>query len=100
MFCRHVVSVAIIVTLFGASTVFMLLSAQNVQSVLDDTAHVHISFCYWLIIIAALLVPLSWLGTPNDFWLVENCVFNVLECGNNQKDGPHDKKTQKCLTRT
>ena len=48
----------------------MLLASENVQSLLYQNAGVDISFCYWLLVVAAVLVPLSWLGTPKDFWLV------------------------------
>ncbi len=31
-------------------------------------AGVHVTFCVWLVVMAGILVPLSWLGTPKDFW--------------------------------
>ncbi|XP_059143845.1 uncharacterized protein LOC131931158 isoform X2 [Physella acuta] len=64
---RLIVSCAINFTLFGVSVVFLLLSSQNIQSLVKDAGR-DISFCYWLIIVAGALLPLTWLGTPKDFW--------------------------------
>ncbi len=68
--CRIIILVAIEVNLFGSSAVFMLLASENVQSILQQHAGVDISFCYWLLVVTAVLLPLSWLGTPKDFWSV------------------------------
>ncbi|XP_071495864.1 uncharacterized protein [Diadema antillarum] len=54
-------------TLFGVSTVFLLLAADNMQTLVHSSKLV---FCVWLPIIAVCLVPLTWLGTPKDFWPV------------------------------
>lgn len=67
MWGRYAVSLAINITLFGVGTVFLLLSAENIQSLIKAAGH-HFSFCYWLLIIWAVLTPLTWLGTPKDFW--------------------------------
>ncbi|CAH1798297.1 unnamed protein product [Owenia fusiformis] len=67
---RYPVSFCINFTLFGVSTVFLLLAAQNIQSLIFSWTGTHFSYCILLIILAAILLPLSWLGTPNDFWFV------------------------------
>ncbi|BFZ24661.1 hypothetical protein BsWGS_27700 [Bradybaena similaris] len=64
---RLIVSCAINITLFGVAVVFLLLASENIQS-LVKSAGKDISFCYWLIIVAGALLPISWLGTPKDFW--------------------------------
>lgn len=64
---RYLVSFSINFTLFGVSTVFLLLAAENIQALIKDVGH-DISFCYWLLLIAAILLPVTWLGTPKDFW--------------------------------
>ena len=64
---RYIVSGCVDVTLFGVSTVFLLIAAQNVQSLFLQ-AGITVSFCYWLPIMAAIMIPASWLGTPKDFW--------------------------------
>lgn len=66
-FGRYLVSFSINFTLFGVSTVFLLLASENVQALIDDL-HKDVSFCYWLMILAAILTPVVWLGTPKDFW--------------------------------
>lgn len=64
---RLVVSCSINLTLFGVSVVFLLLASENLQ-LLVSHAGKDISFCIWLLIVAAFLCPTSWLGTPKDFW--------------------------------
>ncbi|CAG5130404.1 unnamed protein product [Candidula unifasciata] len=66
-FGRLVASCSINVTLFGVSVVFLLLASENLQSLVRNAGR-DISFCYWLIIVAGALCPISWLGTPKDFW--------------------------------
>ncbi|XP_035213521.1 amino acid transporter AVT1J-like isoform X1 [Stegodyphus dumicola] len=63
---RYIVSFCIDFTLFGVATVFLLLSSQLIGNL---AAQWGISFCYWILILAAFLGPLMWLGTPEDFWL-------------------------------
>ncbi|CAH1798298.1 unnamed protein product [Owenia fusiformis] len=67
---RYPVSFCINFTMFGGATVFLLLAAQNIQSLILAWSGTDFSYCILLIILAAVLLPLSWLGTPNDFWFV------------------------------
>ena len=50
--------------------VFLLLIAGNLANLVESLSHHQKSFhtCYWLLIVVAFLTPLSWLGTPKDFW--------------------------------
>lgn len=66
-FGRYLVSVSINFTLFGVSVVFLILAADNIEDMLK-TVTKDISFCYWIILLAAALVPFVCLGTPKDFW--------------------------------
>ena len=66
---RVVVALTIDITLIGVATVFLLIACQNVESLLNGIG-VKVSFCYWLLVITAGLIPLSWLGTPKDIWYV------------------------------
>ncbi|CAF1684279.1 unnamed protein product, partial [Adineta ricciae] len=50
-----------------AGVVFLLLAAQNLQS-LFDAIHAHLPVCVWIIIVAAALLGPCWLGTPKDSW--------------------------------
>ncbi|XP_023239379.1 amino acid transporter AVT1J-like isoform X1 [Centruroides sculpturatus] len=63
---RYVVSFCVDFTLIGVSTVFLLLCSQLVQQLVCSLYD--LSFCFWILIIAAILCPLMWLGTPSDFW--------------------------------
>lgn len=62
---RYFVSTCLDITLIGVSTVFLLLAAQLVGNLATSFG---LSFCYWILILAAILCPLVWLGTPNEFW--------------------------------
>ncbi|XP_022112040.1 amino acid transporter AVT1E-like [Acanthaster planci] len=64
---RYAVTLCVNLTLFSVTTVFLLVSSQLFQTLLQ-MAEVNISFCAWVPIIAAVLCPLTWLGTPKDFW--------------------------------
>ena len=57
-------------TLFGAGTVYLLLSSQIIQELLEYIIP-NVGFCIWFLIIAALLCPAMWLGTPKDFRYVK-----------------------------
>ncbi|XP_015927645.1 uncharacterized protein [Parasteatoda tepidariorum] len=61
----YFVSFCIDVNLLGVGIVFLLLSAQLISSLASNWG---ISFCYWVLILGAILCPLMWLGTPEDFW--------------------------------
>merc|ERR1719499_1364807 len=45
---------------------------------------VHLTLCTWMVIVAAALTPLTWMGTPKDFWpiavgaLITTCVACLL----------------------
>ncbi|KAL3882288.1 hypothetical protein ACJMK2_028650 [Sinanodonta woodiana] len=93
-FGRLLVSFSINFTLFGVACVFLLIASENIQSLLSD-AGVNISFCYWSIVIAGVLTPLTWLGTPSDFWFVAvgatcaTAVACVILVANMIKDKPN-----------
>ncbi|XP_045138356.1 amino acid transporter AVT1B-like [Portunus trituberculatus] len=65
----YIVNVVQCVTLFGVSIVTILLSAEIVESVLNPLLP-NVTVCTWLVVCGAVLVPLSWLGTPKEFWHV------------------------------
>jgi len=65
---RYVSVFCIIVTLYGAGTVFIVLISQLFRSIFINWAEVNLSLCLWMVLVAALLIPLTWMGTPKDFW--------------------------------
>ena len=65
----RVVSVACICfTLYGAGCVFMVLISQLLGSLLEAYTADYLSLCEWLALVALFLIPLTWLGSPKDFW--------------------------------
>lgn len=56
------------ISMFGASVAFLILSAQNISHLLHDWFNFNINYCYMVLIIAACLLPILFLGTPKDFW--------------------------------
>uniref|UniRef100_A0A0L8IEA3 Amino acid transporter transmembrane domain-containing protein n=1 Tax=Octopus bimaculoides TaxID=37653 RepID=A0A0L8IEA3_OCTBM len=63
-FGRFIVSCCINITLFGGCVVFLLLGA----TLLTDLTAPALPLCHSVLVIAGALVPISWLGTPKDFW--------------------------------
>ena len=64
---RHVIYIcaaSVVWTLFGASIVFMELMA----GIMEDLTRGALPACVWIVVVAGVLVPLTWLGTPKDFW--------------------------------
>ncbi|MEW8544066.1 MAG: hypothetical protein AB2693_11075 [Candidatus Thiodiazotropha sp.] len=66
IFCRYLVTVAINFTNFGTVVVYILLAAENIELLLSSL--VGFSFCYISIIVAVVVLPITWLGTPKEFW--------------------------------
>lgn len=60
--------VCITLTLYGGGCVFIVLIAQLLGSILSTWAGLHLTLCLWMVIVAAFLTPLTWMGTPKDFW--------------------------------
>jgi vesicular inhibitory amino acid transporter len=64
---RYLLIFVIYFQLLGAGVVFLLLAAQNLQS-LFDAVHAHLNICIWIVIVAVVLLGPCWLGTPKDSW--------------------------------
>ena len=62
--------VGMIIALWGGCTVFLSLIAGMFKSLLDNVEGFQLGYenCVWMVIVAALLIPITWLGTPKDFW--------------------------------
>ena len=63
---RFVVTASINMTMYGGAVVYILLAAENISELIPKKAD--FSFCYIAVIIACVLLPTTWLGTPKDFW--------------------------------
>ena len=55
--------------LFGGTIVFLLLSAEMTDSILSQYS-VNVRFCEWILIIGFCLMPITFFGSPVDFWPV------------------------------
>lgn len=67
---RVIVTVTINVSLIGICVAFLIIISENVTVLLN----IHnFNNCVMMAIVALLLCPLSWLGTPKDFWQVALC---------------------------
>lgn len=70
---RHAITITLNVQLFLTCVVYLLLAAEIVGSFVSFHAghiHQHGNLRIWLIIIALVITPLTWLGSPKDFWFV------------------------------
>jgi vesicular inhibitory amino acid transporter len=71
VWCKRAVSVCVNLTLIGTATVFLVIVGQNVTQLLRSWApQSDISFCYYILMAAAILLPCTYLGSPADFWQV------------------------------
>ena len=75
--------IAISLTLYGGGCVFIVLIAQLLGSLIGS-AGFSLSLCVWMVIVAVCLTPLTWMGTPKDFWpiavgaLITTCLACLL----------------------
>ena len=86
---RVVSTLAIALTLYGGCCVFLVLISQLLGSLIYQSCGVQLSLCVWMVIVAALVTPLTWLGTPKDFWgiavgallsTMAACVLIIVNC--------------------
>lgn len=68
-FGRQCVSICNYFTLFGVATVYLLLASQMMYTLISEYVQ-ELSFCVWILILAIVLTPPTWLGSPKDFWIV------------------------------
>jgi len=64
---RIISMIAISLTLYGGGCVFIVLIAELLGSLVASVGF-SMSLCAWMLIVAICLTPLTWLGTPKDFW--------------------------------
>ncbi|XP_037788596.1 amino acid transporter AVT1B-like [Penaeus monodon] len=60
---RRAALVSVIINLYGSTTVYIILISQMVSSMESV-----LSTCALVLIVGTCLIPLTWLGTPKDFW--------------------------------
>jgi len=80
---RIVSMIAISLTLYGGGCVFIVLISQLLGSLMGSIG-IDLSLCVWMVIVAGCLIPLTWMGTPKDFWpiavgaLATTCIACLL----------------------
>ena len=62
-------SVCVAITLYGSGCVVIVLMGDFLKNIFDYFG-AELSTCVWMIIVAGIMAPLCWFGTPADFWLV------------------------------
>jgi len=78
---RVISLISICITLYGGGCVFIVLIAQLLGSLMT-AAGVHLTLCTWMVIVAGILTPLTWAGTPKDFWpiAVGALITTIVAC--------------------
>ena len=66
IWASRTVAVLIDITLFSVSTVFLLIVSENFQC----SFGFEMKYRYWIIVVAAILIPASWLESPKDSWWI------------------------------
>jgi len=80
---RLLCTVCICLTLYGAGCVFIVLIASCFESLFETVlGESNPSTCLWMVIVAVSLTPLTWLGSPKDFWpiAVGALLTTVIAC--------------------
>lgn len=64
---QYITEVSLNLTLFGAATVYLLLTTQMISDLLVPYK-TGLTQCEWLLINGGILIVPTWLGTPKDIW--------------------------------
>ncbi|KAK8378129.1 hypothetical protein O3P69_018830 [Scylla paramamosain] len=64
----RVTQIVVLVKLFGSSTVHMILISEMVAAVVQEQTDFCLTKCHVILIVGAVLIPLTWLGSPKDLW--------------------------------
>ncbi|GFN75566.1 amino acid transporter antl1-like isoform x2 [Plakobranchus ocellatus] len=92
--CKVIAAFCVKFTCFGCTVVYLIVASENIKSLLSVLP---MDFGIWLIIVAVILSPLSWLGTPKDFWPIAvtatlstalACVFMLIQMLREADDTP------------
>ncbi|CAG9771998.1 unnamed protein product [Ceutorhynchus assimilis] len=63
-------------TVFSGGIPNLIVAAQNLQLLGLRVSDLNISFCYWIIVLGAILCPVLWLGSPKDMKIL--CTISVI----------------------
>ena len=79
---RHAVNVLVDLASFGGGTVMLLATSELVLVVIGP--ELYGTYCYWPLIIGAIMCPAIWVGMPKHFWYefsyikLESWRFHIL----------------------
>lgn len=65
---KIITSLCVLATQVGASIVFLLLSSKNIREFLQFFFNKKMDYCLVILIVVLLLLPLTMLKSPKDFW--------------------------------
>lgn len=66
---RKITLWSVILNLYGSTTVHMILISEMLAAVVQQqTGECVLTKCHVIIIVGVCLIPLTWLGSPKDFW--------------------------------
>ncbi|XP_022084958.1 amino acid transporter AVT1F-like isoform X2 [Acanthaster planci] len=65
---RHTVNVLVDLASFGGGTVMLLATSELILVVIGP--QLYGTYCYWPLIIGAIMCPAIWVGMPKHFWLL------------------------------
>lgn len=75
---RAFVSITIDVNQFGVCVIYLLLSAKSINdAILTLTSYDNVHYCFIILILAVILLPFTFLKSPEDFWYV---TFGAMAC--------------------
>jgi len=86
---RIISMIAIALTLYGGCCVFIVLISQLLGSLVHEATGLQLTLCSWMVIAATGLTPLTWMGTPKDFWWIAvgalvstmaACILVIINC--------------------
>ncbi|XP_045612816.1 uncharacterized protein [Procambarus clarkii] len=67
---RKITQISVVLNLFGSTTVFIILISEMVAKIIafECPGQCVLTKCELVIIVGAVIIPFTWLGTPKDFW--------------------------------
>ncbi|XP_045125061.1 amino acid transporter AVT1B-like isoform X2 [Portunus trituberculatus] len=65
---RSITLWSVVLNLFGTTNVHLILISEMLAAVVQTEAGACFTKCHALIVVGACLIPITWLGSPKDFW--------------------------------
>ncbi|XP_045125205.1 amino acid transporter AVT1B-like [Portunus trituberculatus] len=65
---RQIAMWSVVLNLYGSTTVHIILISQMLAAVVQAETDFCLTKCHVILIVGFCLIPLTWLGSPKDFW--------------------------------